>query len=272
MITLPYTEIIDLKSNYNEVEYSLFVRLPNDYKTSNKAYPSLFLLDAQYLFSACYGVQKIYENYIIIGIGHKDFDFKELDQEKRGHLIEINRDRDFLPWKINRNIFAKGVSEAEIDEIVSASGQAEKFAEFISYQVVALIDQKFRTTKDRILIGHSFGGVFVSFMLFCHPENFTKYIAIAPVLASEYYQEKKMFEALKRKISDTKKFAYFSIGGEERDNRINNYVGVVEKSCLKIAELSNIVGKVEVIAAENHVSVVIPSIWRGLKFFDENLN
>ena len=27
MITLPYTEIIDLKSNYNEVEYSLFVRL-----------------------------------------------------------------------------------------------------------------------------------------------------------------------------------------------------------------------------------------------------
>jgi len=65
MITLPYTEIIDLKSNYNEVEYSLFVRLPNDYKTSNKAYPSLFLLDAQYLFSACYGAQRIYENYIM---------------------------------------------------------------------------------------------------------------------------------------------------------------------------------------------------------------
>ena len=230
------------------------------------------MLDAQYLFSACYGVQRIYENYIIIGIGHKVLDFKELDQERRGHIIEINRDRDFLPWKVDKNIFAKGVSEAEIDEIVSTSGQAEKFAEFINYQAIPFVDQKFRATKDRTLIGHSFGGVFVSFMLFCHPENFKKYIAIAPVLASEYYQEKKMFETLKRKISDTKKFAYFAIGGEERDDSINNYVGVVEKSCLKIAELSNIVGKVETIAAENHVSVVTPSIWRGLKFFDENLD
>jgi len=47
----------------------------------------LFLLDAQYLFSACYGAQRIYENYIIIGIGHKVLDFKELDQEKRGHIM-----------------------------------------------------------------------------------------------------------------------------------------------------------------------------------------
>jgi len=81
MITLPYTEIIDLKSNYNEAEYGLFIRFPNEYKTSNKTYPTLFLLDPQYLFSVCYGVQRIYENYIIIGIGHKDLDFKELDQK-----------------------------------------------------------------------------------------------------------------------------------------------------------------------------------------------
>ena len=272
MITLPYTEIIDLKSNYNEAEYSLFIRLPNEYKTNNKSYPTLFLLDPQYLFSVCYGAQRIYENYIIVGIGHKVLDFKELDQKARGHIIEINRDRDFLPWKVNKNIFSKGVSESEINEIVSASGQAEKFSQFINHQVISLIDQKFRTTEERTLIGHSFGGVFVSFMLFCHPENFTKFLAITPVLASEYYQEKKMFEALKKKISDTKKFAYFSIGGEEKDDRINNYVEVLEKACLGIAELSNIVGKVEIIAEENHVSVVTPSIWRGLKFFDMNLS
>jgi len=270
MITLPYTEIIDLKSNYNEVEYSLFIRLPNEYKTSNKTYPTLFLLDPQYLFSVCYGVQRIYENYIIVGIGHKDFDFKELDQKTRGHKVEIGRDRDFLPWKLDRKTFVEGVDEAEVDEIISASGQAEKFAQFINHQVIPLIDQKFRTTFERTLVGWSFGGVFVSFMLFCHPENFTKYIAITPVLAAEYYQEKKMFGALKRKISDTKKFVYFSIGGEETDDRMDSYVEVLKKACLGIAEISNVVGKVEVIAEENHVSVVTPSIWRGLKFFDAN--
>jgi predicted alpha/beta superfamily hydrolase len=271
MITLPHTEIIDLKSNYNEAEYSLFIRLPNEYKTNNKHYPTLFLLDPQYLFSVCYGVRKIYENYIIIGIGHKDLDFQELDNKACNHKIEINRDRDFLPWKLDKKTFVDGVSETEIDEIVNASGQAEKFSQFINHQVIPLVDKSFRTTEDRTLIGHSFGGVFVSFMLFCHPENFAKYIAITPVLASEYYQEKKMFGALKRKTSDTKKFAYFSIGGEETDDRMNSYVEVLKKACLEIAKISNVVGKVEIISEENHVSVVTPSIWRGLKFFDENL-
>jgi uncharacterized protein len=272
MITLPYTEIIHLKSNYNKIEYSLFIRLPNEYKTSNKSYPILFLLDPQYLFSVCYGVQRIYENYIIIGVGHKDLDFQELDNKTRGIRVDLNRDRDFLPWKLDKKIFPDGMDKSEIDEIVNASGQAENFAGFINHQVIPLIDQKFRTTKDRTLIGHSFGGVFVSFMLFCHPENFTKYIAITPVLASEYYQEKKMFETLKRKIPDVRKFAYFSIGGEEKDDRMNNYVAVLEKACLGIVELSNIIGKVEVIAEENHVSVVTPSIWRGLNFVNANLN
>ena len=79
-----------------------------------------------------------------------------------------------------------------------------------------------------------------------------------------------MFETLKRKIPDTKKFAYFSIGSEEKDDRMNNYVEVLKKACLGIAELSNVVGKVEVIAEENHLSVVVPSIWCGLKFFSQN--
>lgn len=268
MITLPYTEIINLKSNYNEIEYDLFIRFPSEYKTNNKSYPTLFLLDPQYLFSVCYGVQKIYENYIIVGVGHKNLDFTELNQKIRGWKSEINRDRDFLPWKLDREIFVAGTSKAEIDEISGISGQAEKFAQFINHQVISLIDKKFRTTNDRTLIGHSFGGVFASFMLFCHPENFTKYIAITPVLASEYYQEKNMFGALKRKISDTKKLVYFSIGGEEKDDRINNYIELLENSCLEITKLPNIIGKVEIIANENHVSVVTPSIWRGLKFFD----
>jgi hypothetical protein len=53
---------------------------------------------------------------------------------------------------------------------------------------------------------------------------------------------------------------------------MNDYVEVLKKACLGIAELFNIVGKVKIIAAENHLSVVTPSIWRGLKFFDADLN
>lgn len=105
-------------------------------------------------------------------------------------------------------------------------------------------------------------------MLLSHPENFTKYLAISPVLASQYYQEKKMFATLVKKPSNAKKLAYFSIGENEKDGRLNNYIDIVKKTCLK--ELSNALSKAEIVAKENHVSVVTPSIWRGLDFFDMN--
>jgi hypothetical protein len=43
------------------------------------------------------------------------------------------------------------------------------------------------------------------------------------------------------------------------------------KACLQIGSSKNIISKVEVIENESHASVVTPSIWRGLNFFDEFL-
>lgn len=269
MITLPYTKIIDLKSEYNDFEHSLFIRLPNDYKGGDKSYPVIFLLDPEYLFSICYNIRKIYDNYIIVGVGHKDMDFKELDSKTREYKKDINRPRDFLPWKLDKRIFREGTPEALSDEIVFASGYAENFAKFITHQVIPLIDKKFRTTTERTLIGHSFGGVFASFILLCYPEFFAKYIIVSPVLAQEYYLQKDMFNNMDKKSPTTKKLAYFSIGGEEGDETITNYVDILKEACLAISTSRNIISKVEVIEEENHASVVTPSIWRGLKFFDD---
>ena len=269
MITLPYTEVIDLISEYNNFEHSLFIRLPNDYHNNDKSYPTIFLLDPQYLFSICYNIRNIYNNYIIVGVGHKDMDFKELDSKTCEYKNDINRPRDFLPWKLDKRIFREGTPEALSDEIVFASGYAENFAKFIAQQVIPLIDKKFRTTTERTLVGHSFGGVFASFILVCYPEFFTKYIMITPVLAKEYYLQKNMFDSLDKKSPTTKKLAYFSIGGEEGDKTIPDYVGILKEACLEIGALQNIRSKVEVIEGESHASVVTPSIWRGLKFFED---
>jgi len=267
MISLPYTQIINLTSQYNNFEYSLFIRLPNEYRNNDESYPVIFVLDPETLFSSCCTIRKIYENHIIVGIGHKDLDFKELDKKSREEKNEIYRPRDFLPWQLDRNIFIKGTDENFADRISKTSGQAKKFAEFINNQVVPLIDESFRTNQERTLIGHSFGGVFAAFMLLCHPESFAKYIIITPVLASQYYAQKEMFAALKKKLPTTKKLVYFSIGGEEKDRRIENYVGVLKNACLELGKLPNIDSKTEVIEGETHASVVVPSIWRGLKFF-----
>jgi len=105
-------------------------------------------------------------------------------------------------------------------------------------------------------------------MLLCYPDNFSKYIIIAPPLVKEYYAQKEMFDAFKKKPSSSKKIAYFSIGGEEKDDKIDDYIVAIKNHCLKIGDFPDITSRVEVIAGEGHVSVVPPSIWRGLKFFD----
>ena len=269
MITLPYTEIIDVTSEYNHFEYSLFIRLPNDYHSNGKSYPTLFLLDPESLLLMCYNIKKIYEHHIIVGIGHKDLDFKVLEGTVRRHKNDINRTRDFLPWKLDKKVFKEGTTDAVANEIVDASGYAQQFAQFITHQVIPLVDKTFRTTTERTLVGHSFGGVFASFMLLFYPDFFTKYIMITPVLHEAYYQQKDMFDGMEKKVPTTKKLAYFSIGGEEKDDGVvNNYIGTLKKSCLAIGALQHIVSKVEVIEQESHVSVVTPSIWRGMGFFD----
>ncbi len=270
MISLPYTQIINLESKYNNFEYSLFIRLPNEYQGNDRSYPIIYLLDPESLFLICYNIRNIYENYIIVGIGHKDLDFRELDNKTRREKNEINRSRDFLPWQFDKNIFQEGSDKDLVDKTIASSGQAQKFARFINTQVIPLIDEKFRTNKDRTLVGHSFGGVFTTFMLLCYPDSFAKYIAITPVLACEYYAQKEMFGALEKKSSATKKLVYFSIGGEEKNDRVKNYISTLEKACLEISKLPNIHSKIEIIDQENHVSVVTPSIWRGLSFFNMN--
>ena len=105
-------------------------------------------------------------------------------------------------------------------------------------------------------------------MLLCHPESFAKYLAISTVVAYQQYQDKSMFDSLKKTMTDSKKISYFSIGSEEKDDRVGDYIGRFRSVYLKICKLPELTSKIEIIAGENHASVVTPSIWRGLNFFN----
>jgi len=67
---------------------------------------------------------------IIVGIGHADLDFKELDESTRNARAEVHRARDLLPWKFDK--FTKYFTHADLKleaEIVKHSGYAEEFTE-----------------------------------------------------------------------------------------------------------------------------------------------
>ena len=69
MIELPYTRKFSIDS------YEIFVRVPNDYNDNTRDYPIIVLLDPNFLFTVLYGIKRVTDNNIIIGIGHKGLDF-----------------------------------------------------------------------------------------------------------------------------------------------------------------------------------------------------
>lgn len=251
MINLPHTKKFEVGL------YEIFVRLPSEYYTNEKKYPIIPILDPNFLFSALYGITRITENNIIVGIGHKGLDFSDAAGNDISYRSNLYRVRDFLPFKLDPNIFIPGTDDSLKEEILEACGKANDFALLIKARVLPLIENTFRVTGERTIVGHSFGGVFTLFMLLEYPQVFEKYIAISPVLDPRYYIEKEMFTSTASNGNNV----YCAFGSLESDEREPDALGIAIRNTKKI------IPNVDVIDGEDHVSVAISGMLRGLKFF-----
>ncbi len=267
-LKLPFTNTVNIKSHYNQEDYNLFIRVPNDYGIDNKSYPILVVLDPNFLFSALYGINSVAQNYIFCGIGHKSVDFCSLPQKERSYTSEIVRSRDFLPFGLDPNIFIEGAPKDLVNRTLQCTGEANDFILFIKNQIIPFLASNFRITHGHTILGHSFGGVFVCFVLLNYPEIFSNYIAISPILDSRYYAQKEMFGD-KYKFSDGRKSnLYIAIGSLEDDDRTTNYLQKLEKECRKFTDHEQIIGKFELVEGEDHVSVALSGMLRGFRFIN----
>jgi uncharacterized protein len=267
-LKLPFTNTVNIKSQYNGAEYSLFIRVPDDYAGDAKTYPILVVLDPNFLFSSLYGINSVAQNYIICGIGHEGVDFCSLSQKERSDISEIVRSRDFLPFGLDPNIFIEGAPKDLVNRILQCTGRANDFVLFIKNQIIPFLESNFRTSHGHTILGHSFGGVFVCFALLKYPEVFSNYIAISPILDSRYYAQKEMFDD-QCKFSDGKKSnVYIAIGSLEDDDRATNYLQKLEKECRKFTDHEQIFGKFELVEGEDHVSVALSGTLRGFRFIN----
>ena len=134
----------------------ILIRLPESYLGSNKIYPVLYMLDANYtpflvndVFTIEYMkyIQQVPE-FIIVGV-HNTI-----------------RDRDMIPVKI-----------PERD-----SGGAEHFLEFIERELVPVMNEEYRTSGYNMLYGASNAGVFGVYAALKRPELFDVVIAPSPMI------------------------------------------------------------------------------------------
>jgi len=138
-------------------ERTIAVSLPSGYKTLNRQYPVLYILDAEYSsFTSSIGIVRYLGQYripemIIVGV------------------LNTNRNRDFWSYKI------EGLRQTTDD-----GGQ--NFLSFFSEELIPFIDKNYKTTPYRIIYGRSAGGHFVTNALISKPDLFEGYLASSPVI------------------------------------------------------------------------------------------
>lgn len=147
-----------INSNFPQQQRHVSVTLPKSYQAQgDQQYPTLYLLDGennrQYTQAvADFLVQNGLVPELIIVAMHAG----------------ATRARDYLP----ANSQGQG----------AASGQAAVFREYLTKELIPLIEQQYRAAPVRMLSGHSYGGVFVLDTLAVQPRLFQAYFAQSPYL------------------------------------------------------------------------------------------
>ena len=133
---------------------------PPSYESSpEKKYPTLVLLDGEYLVDPFEGALK-YGNY--------------WDDLPEMIIIAIHQNNGNTRFK-----------DSEFDDAGFPSGSGTQFFEFIGQELLPYIETKYRTLPFRVIAGHDTTAGFLNFYLYKDNPIFNGYISLAPEMAPE---------------------------------------------------------------------------------------
>ncbi len=193
-ITIERTELRILHSDIVEQDYELEISLPYNYSKDSTKYPVIFLLDPSIQFLTMRGYtdgmafEQAIPQVIIVGIGYGGEGFNKIQNFSVGRL------RDYTPIKDTKieesnNKYWERMGVKDINVI---TGGAPLFMEFIRKELFPFMESNYRIdTKDRMLCGYSFGGLFALYTLFHDSSLFNKYLIGSP---SIWYKDGISFE------------------------------------------------------------------------------
>lgn len=259
---VPYTEVIALRSKQTGADYQLFVALPSDYKTSKKTYPVVYMLDADYSFAL---VRNVVQHFverddlppvILVAIAYPGAD-------KDRVTYRMNRTRDYTP-----DYAPDGGYGAEYQKV---SGGGPKFRAFIATELIPLIENRYRTQAgDRTIIGHSYGGLFATYVLLTQPGLFKRYVIVSPSL----WYSNRIALTMEQTAAATgiRPDARVFLGVGSRENRpmVDDLVELVKN--LRSRNNPKLTVQYRIYDGETHNSVFPGAVTRGLLSVFEDVN
>jgi predicted alpha/beta superfamily hydrolase len=223
----------------NEDRFAL-IYTPVGYENGDQSYPVLYLLDGPRHFHHATGIlqfmnqQGIIPPMILVGISNTD------------------RTRDMSPTP------ATGENASNYPN----SGGAPEFLQFIREELMPFVETNYRTKPYKILVGHSFGGLFTMFTFLSEPQAFDAYIAISGTYWWDNNLLSRMAGNFLPEHPKNNKFLFFSMGdeGDRMVNSVNGFVDVLKKNALP-----SLRWKYNFMKKETHGTIVHRSIYDGLE-------
>lgn len=118
-----------------------------------------------------------------------------------------DRARDFLPPALS---FAR-------PDAAAFTGAADRFLAFLRGELIPRIERDYRTTRQRLLVGHSLGAIFVCYSLAAAPTLFDARFAHSPAIWRDEDLVVQQFADAVRGARAAGSFFYLSVGALEGD-------------------------------------------------------
>lgn len=154
-------------------DYPIWVSLPASYASApQRRYPVLYVTDVLYSFPLVRSVRNLVgqgggnlEDFILVGL-----------PPQQGLTSKQSRSRDYTPTRPVRR------ADDDYSDDVTYGGAAH-YRDFLAAHVLPAVDARYRTDPARrTFAGHSYGGLFGSYVLLTRPEMFQTYILSSPSL------------------------------------------------------------------------------------------
>jgi len=260
-VTIPDTEMQSLSSSNVDQEFRIFVALPHTYAHSGKAYPVLYVLDANAVFGTVtetarfLAMLKEIPEIIIVGIGYPINNFTEAAGFR-------TRDYTITPVDTWYKETFKAV-QFDAPEYVG-SGGATNFLQFVCKELMPFINTTYRTIpEDSAIFGSSFGGLFALYVLFQQPDTFGRYIIGSPTVwwdEAVILNYEKDFAANNTGLSA---IVFMSVGSCESERMVAGFQEMAR--VMQDRQYKNLELITHIFEDETHTSVGPATISRGLR-------
>ena len=219
----------------------VFIATPSSYEQNDGQYGVVYVLDGDTQFNHVVSSAEFLAGFanqsipplVVVGIGN------------------TNRVRDMTP-----------PSEAPQNQFLQQGG-ADQFLEFIVDELTPWVDERYRTTDYKVLVGHSLGGLFAVHSLISESDAFDSVLVIDPSLSwnsQETAQQASEFVAANAGLSTSLYLAVSDIGAPDFSGtqRLIEVLSANAPRSLRwhFAEFTG----------ESHDSVPLPAVFRGLRW------